>query len=114
MRLGIHTELVVVGELGGSLQEQLALGETPNIAARLQGLAAPNTVVVSGTTFRLIEGYFACHDLGMQTIRGVAAPLRVYQILQASAVQSRLEVTAPRGLTPLVGREAELALLQTR
>src|SRR5262249_47806988 len=114
VRLGIHTGLVVVGELGGSRREQLALGETPNIAARLQGLAAPNTVVVSAATFRLIEGYFACRDLGMQTLRGVAAPLQVYQILQASAVQSRLEVTTPRGLTPLVGREAELALLQTR
>jgi len=114
VRLGIHTGLVVVGELGGSRREQLALGETPNIAARLQGLAAPNTIVISGATFRLIEGYFACRDLGTQQLRGVATPLQVYQILKASEVQSRLEVTAPRGLTPLVGREAELALLQRR
>src|SRR5262245_31000991 len=114
VRLGIHTGLVVVGELGGSRREQLALGVTPNIAARLQGLAAPNTVVISRATFRLIEGYFACRDLGPQQLRGVATPLQVYQILQVSAGQGRLDVTAPRGLTPLVGREAELALLQRR
>src|SRR5262250_357039 len=73
IRLGIHTGLVVVGEMGGAgRQEQLALGETPNIASRIQGLAAPDTVVISDATHRLVQGYFACQDLGAQTLRGVA------------------------------------------
>src|SRR5215467_603752 len=70
IRLGIHTGLVVVGEMGGAgRQEQLALGETPNVAARIQGLAAPNTLVVSSATCRLIQGYFDWQDLGEQTLR---------------------------------------------
>ena len=66
VRLGIHTGLVVVGEIGGggSEHEQLALGETPNVAARLQGMAAPNTVVISAATFQLLGGFFACRSLG--------------------------------------------------
>ena len=79
VRVGIHTGLVVVGEMGGGgRQEQLALGDTPNIAARLQGLAAPDTVVISAATQRLIQGYFTCHALGVQTLKGVATPLQVY------------------------------------
>src|SRR6516165_8001550 len=71
VRLGIHTGLVVVGEVGsGSRQENVALGETPNLAARLQGLAAPDTVVLSATTFRLVQGYFTYQDLGAHTLRG--------------------------------------------
>src|SRR5467141_1185708 len=67
VRIGIHTGLVVIGSMGGAgRQEQLALGETPNIAARLQGLAAANTIVISEATYRLVEGYFACQDLGVQ------------------------------------------------
>ena len=76
LRIGIHTGLVVIGEMGGDgRQEQLALGETPNVAARIQGLTAPNTLVVSSATYRLIQGYFACQDLGEQTLRGVAEPI---------------------------------------
>jgi class 3 adenylate cyclase len=76
IRLGIHTGLVVVGAMGGAQrQEQLALGETPNIAARLQGLAAPNTLVISDVTLRLVQGYFECQNLGVQTLRGVAEPM---------------------------------------
>src|SRR5262245_37283301 len=72
IRLGIHTGLVVVGAMGGgSRQEQLALGETPNVAARIQGLAAPDSLVVSSATYRLIQGYFDCEALGAQTLRGV-------------------------------------------
>src|SRR5262249_45896634 len=101
VRLGIHTGLVVIGAMGGgSRQEQLALGETPNVAARIQGLAAPNSLVVSSATHRLIQGYFACQDLGEQTLRGVAEPITLYQILRESGVTSRLEVAQPRGLTP--------------
>jgi class 3 adenylate cyclase len=78
VRVGIHTGLVVVGAMGGGARhEQLALGETPNVAARIQGLAAPNTIATSEATYRLIQGYFECQDLGAQTLRGVAEPLYV-------------------------------------
>jgi predicted ATPase/class 3 adenylate cyclase len=115
LRLGIHTGLVVVGAMGSSgRQEQLALGETPNVAARMQGLAAPNTLVVSSATYRLIQGYFACQDLGEQTLRGVAEAIAVYRVLRESGAISRLDIVQPRGLTPLVGRASEVALLQER
>ena len=88
VRVGLHTGLVVVGEMGGGgRQEQLALGDTPNIAARLQGLAAPDTVVISAVTQRLIQGYFTCRALGDQTLKGVATPLQVYQVVGATEVQ---------------------------
>src|SRR5215470_18839635 len=72
VRVGVHTGLVVIGEMGGAgRQEQLALGETPNIAARIEGLAEPNTIAMSEATQRLVQGYFECQDLGTQTLRGV-------------------------------------------
>src|SRR5712691_10065274 len=115
IRLGIHTGLVVVGAMGGGgRQEQLALGETPNIAARIQGLAESNTLVISDATSRLVQGYFECQDLGAQTLRGVAEPIAVYQILSESGVQNRLDIVSTRGLTPLVGREQEVGLLLER
>ena len=83
VRLGIHTGLVVVGEMGGAgRQEQLALGEVPNVAARIQGIADPDTVVMSDATFHLVEGYFTCQDLGEQTLRGVEPPISVYRVFQ--------------------------------
>jgi class 3 adenylate cyclase/predicted ATPase len=115
VRLGIHTGLVVVGSMGsGDRQEQLALGETPNMAARLQGLAMPGTLVMSEATSRLVQGYFVCQDLGLHTVKGVDQPIAAYQVLQESAAQSRLDVAAIRGLTPLVGREEEVGLLLRR
>ena len=75
VRLGIHTGLVVVGDVGGSTrQEQLALGETPNLAARLQGIAMPNTVVISAATLHLLGGFFACESLGTPPLKGLAQP----------------------------------------
>src|SRR5262249_37138106 len=101
VRVGIHTGVVVVGAMGGGgRQEQLALGETPNIAARLQGFAAPNTVVISAATWRLVEGYVTCQALGAQMLRGVAMPLQVYQVVCDNRAQHRLDVVTPRGLTP--------------
>ena len=92
VRLGIHTGLVVVGEVGGgSRQEHLALGETPNVAARLQGLAAPNTLVISAATFQLLGGFFACQPLGTPLLKGLAQPLAVYRVLYESMARSRLE-----------------------
>ena len=115
VRIGIHTGVVVVGEMGGgSRQEQLALGDTPNMAARLQGLAGPDTVVLSAATFRLVRGYFTYQDLGVHVLKGVLAPMPMYRILGESGVQSRLEAVVPSRLTPLVGREEEVALLQQR
>jgi class 3 adenylate cyclase len=115
LRLGIHTGLGVVGERGGAgPQEQLALGEVPNLAARLQGLAESNTVVISDATSRLVQGYFAWQDLGAQTLRGVAEPVQVYCVLQESGARGRLDVALTRGLTPLVGREQEGGLLVER
>jgi class 3 adenylate cyclase/predicted ATPase len=115
VRLGIHTGLVVVGEMGaGGRQEQLALGDTPNIAARLQGLAAPDTVVISAATQRLIQGYFTCQALGAQALKGVATPLEIHQVVRATDVQHRLDVATPHGLTPLVGREHEVMILRER
>ncbi len=115
IRVGIHTGLVVVGAMGGGdRQEQLALGETPNIAARIQGLAASNTVAISEVTYRLVQGYFQCQDMGAQVLRGVPESMRLYQVLGESGATSRLDVAQPRGLIPLVGREAEVTLLLER
>ena len=81
IRIGIHTGLVVIGEIGSSeKREILALGETPNIAARLQGLAEPDTVVISAATQRLVAGLFESQDLGPQTLKGISVPLSVYQV----------------------------------
>ena len=115
IRIGVHTGLVVIGEMGGQgRQEQLALGEVPNIASRIEGLAAPNTVAISEASYHLIQGYFTCESLGAQTLRGVAEPITVYRVLRESGATSRLDVAQPRGLTPLVGRESEVTLLQER
>jgi len=114
-RLGSHTGLVVVGDVGGGArQEQLALGETPNLAARLQGIAAPNTVVISATTFQLLGGFFACQPLGTPVLKGFAQPLVVYRVLYESMARSRLEAAGSTGWTPLVGREQEIGLLRER
>jgi predicted ATPase len=115
VRLGIHTGLVVVGDVGGGTrQEQLALGETPNVAARLQGVAVPNTLVISAITYQLLGGFFACQSLGTSVLKGVAQPLQVYQVLYESMARSRLEAAGGTGLTPLVGREQEVGLLLER
>jgi class 3 adenylate cyclase/tetratricopeptide (TPR) repeat protein len=114
-RLGIHTGLVVVGEVGGGTrQEQLALGETPNVAARLQGLAAPNTLVTSAATLPLLGGFFACQPLGTPLLKGLAQPLAVYRVLAENMARSRLEAAGRTGWTPLVGREQEIGLLRER
>jgi class 3 adenylate cyclase len=115
MRVGIHTGLTVVGDIGaGPKHELLALGEAPNVAARLQGLAAPDTVILSAATYRLVAGYFTCDDLGSHTLKGVAEPVQVYRALRDSGTRSRLDLPSTRGLTPLVGREQEVESLVER
>ena len=102
VRVAIHSGLVVVGDVrlpGTNLQ--LALGETLNIAARLQEMAAPDTLVISAATSRLVEGFFICRDLGPRAIRGVSAPVVIHQVLGESATTSRLEAEGRDRLTPL-------------
>jgi class 3 adenylate cyclase/DNA-binding winged helix-turn-helix (wHTH) protein/tetratricopeptide (TPR) repeat protein len=115
VRVGVHTGLVVIGEGGaGARHEPLALGETPQIAARLHALAAPNTLVISAATYQRITGYFTCDVLGELLLHGLDPPLQVYRVLRPSGIQSRLELAAARGLTPLVGRTSEVAILRER
>jgi class 3 adenylate cyclase/predicted ATPase len=115
VRIGIHTGLVVVGEIGeGRQRELLALGETPNLAARLQGLAAPDSLVISAATHRLITGLFDARDLGLHSVKGFPSPVQVYQVQGETGVRSRLEAGGVGGFTPLVGREEEVAFLRRR
>jgi class 3 adenylate cyclase len=115
IRVGIHTGLVVVGEMGGGTRrEQLALGETPNLAARLQSLAAPNCVVIGEGTRQLVGATFDLEALGFQTLKGVPTPLRIYSIRGERAAESRFEAASTAALTPLVGREEELTLVLRR
>jgi class 3 adenylate cyclase len=115
VRVGIHPGLVVVGEMGGGgRQEQLALGDTPNVSARLQGIAAPDTVVISAATHQLLQGYFECLAPGPHTLKGVSTPVPIYQVVEESGAQGRLEVAGRTGLTPLVGRAEEMELLLRR
>ena len=115
VRIGIHTGLVVVGEIGeGGKYELLALGETPNLAARLQGLAEPNTLVISAATQRLVTGLFESRDLGLRSLKGFPRPCASTR----SAARVALAVAWRRGgdvgLTPLVGRAEEIAFLRRR
>jgi class 3 adenylate cyclase/predicted ATPase len=115
VRLGVHTGLAVVDDVGeGPHAAPLALGDTLNIAARLQHVAAPNTLVISATTQQLVAGYVRWKALGAHTLQGLAQPLEVYHVLGPSGVQSRLAVAALHGLTPLVGRTQDVALLTDR
>jgi class 3 adenylate cyclase len=115
-RIGIATGLVVVGDLigTGSAQEQAVVGETPNLAARLQGIAKPNTVVIAENTRKLLGNLFELQDLGAQDLKGIAGPVRTWAALRASSVASRFEALHATGLTALVGREEELELLLRR
>ena len=115
-RVGIATGLVVVGDLigTGSAQEQAVVGETPNLAARLQGIAEPNTVVIAESTRKLLGNLFELQDLGAKELKGIAEPVRAWAALRASSVESRFEALHATGLTALVGREEELELLLRR
>ena len=110
-RVGIATGLVVVG---GEVVEHDVAGETPNLAARLQALAEPDTVVIAAGTRRLVGDLFECADLGAVEIKGIAAPMPAWQVLRPSAVASRFEALRGSALTQLVGREEEIDLLFRR
>ena len=115
-RIGIATGLVVVGDLigSGASQEQAIVGETPNLAARLQGVAEPNSVVIAESTRKLVGNLFELEDLGEQNLKGIAAPVRAWTAIRPSAVESRFDALHASGLTELVGREEELELLMRR
>jgi hypothetical protein len=114
--VGIATGLVVVGDLIGSgeAQERGIVGETPNLAARLQGLAEPNSVVIAESTRKLLGNLFELENLGARDLKGIAEPVRVWTALRSSGVESRFEALHASGLTELVGREEELELLLRR
>jgi hypothetical protein len=109
-RVGIATGLVVVGDLigSGAAQEQTVVGETPNLAARLQGIAEPNTVVIAESTRKLLGTLFDLHDLGAQDLKGIEGRVRAWAALRPASVASRFEAMHATGLTALVGREEEL------
>ncbi len=115
IRVGIHTGEVVVGEVGsGADREILAMGSTPNVAARLQNLAEPNTVVMTDVTHRLVEDYFRWQSLGAHRLKGISRPMAIFRVLRESRFQTRFEGTFPHGLPRMVGREAELSQLLER
>ena len=116
VRVGIATGMVVVGELvgTGAAQEQTAVGYTPNLAARLQSLAAPGGIIISARTHRLTGGLFACVDLGEQQLKGFDAPEHAWRVLGPGRAESRFEALRGTQLAPIVGREAELGLLLER
>jgi class 3 adenylate cyclase/tetratricopeptide (TPR) repeat protein len=113
MRIGIHTGPVVVGRIGDDLRmDYTAVGETTNLAARLEALAEPGSIVISGAVESSIRGLFDLRDLGERRVKGVGQPVRCHEVLAEHEVRSRLEASAARGLSPLVGRGHDLAALE--
>ena len=115
-RVGIATGLVVVGDLigSGASQEQAIVGDTPNIAARLQGVAEPNSVVIAESTRKLVGSLFELGDIGPQELKGISGPTRAWAALRPASVEGRFEAMHTSGLIHLVGREEELDLLLRR
>src|SRR5262249_44270741 len=115
-RVGIYTGDVVVGDLigAGPAQEQAVVGETPNLAARLQRSAEAGTVVIGPRTRRLIGEGFECEDLGGKTFAGVSESIRVWRVLRPGSKASRFDILRGAALVPLVGREEEVGILAKR
>jgi class 3 adenylate cyclase len=115
-RVGVASGLVVVGDLIGSgeAQERGIIGETPNLAARLQGIAEPNTVVIAESTRKLLGNLFDLQDLGPTDLKGIGGPVKAWAVLRPASVEGRFEALHASGLTALVGREEELEILLRR
>ena len=115
VRLGLNTGLVVVASIGDNLRmDYTAVGDTTNLAARMLNLAEPGQIVLAEDTQKAVSGYFVTRPLGAQAIKGKAEPVNAYEVARARGLRTRLDVGAERGLTPFVGREHELTLLQER
>jgi len=115
VRLGLHTGPVVVGAMGGGgRHEHLALGETPNIAARLEALAAPNTVVISAITAQLVQRAFVLEALGAQSLKGITEPMGVWQVVGPLETLQEATTPVPEDAKPLVGRGEEVGLMVRR
>jgi class 3 adenylate cyclase len=117
-RVGLHTGLVVVGEMVGPTDapfgaDVLAIGATPNIAARLQALAQPGEVVIGESTAELVRGYFVLDSLGTPELKGASRPIEVLRVVGETSARSRLDVMLSRGLIPMVGRDREIAHLES-
>src|SRR5262249_53295197 len=110
IRVGIATGIVVAGELAGSGDEGDIVGETPNFAARLQGIAEPNTVIIAESTRNLVGNLFELEDLGAKKLKGISAPVPAFAVLRPAAVESRFEAFHKSVLTDLIGRDEELEL----
>jgi class 3 adenylate cyclase/tetratricopeptide (TPR) repeat protein len=115
-RIGIDTGLVVIGDLltSASEDEEMVVGDTPNLAARLQAIAPPDSVVIGDHTRRLLGELFACEDLGPREIKGFAGPQRAWRVLGEGQAEGRFEARSGAGLTPMIGREHELQLILQR
>ena len=114
VRLSIDTGLVVVWHISdeGSPEAIDIVGKTPNLAARMQKLAAPNNIVIGETTHQLVAGFFKCDPLGAAPLRGISQPVNIYQVSGEIPVQSRLDIASESGLTPLIGRDQEIERLK--
>jgi tetratricopeptide (TPR) repeat protein len=113
LRVGLNTGPVIVGTVGNNLRmDYKAIGNTVNLAARMEQTAAPGTVQLTEHTYKLVAGYFDCDDLGLTSVKGLAGKVRVYRVTGERGARARIDVAHERGFTRLVGRERELALLR--
>ena len=115
MRIGLNTGIVVVGKIGDDLRmDYTAVGDTTNLAARLQQMARPGGVFISEATYKLVSSFFETIDLGEVQVKGHTAPVRVFEVIRARRRRTHFEIAAEHGLTPLIGRDLELATLEDR